>query len=237
MKEWRARITYLGHSGFALETAESILFFDYCPYMAEGNKTAESLLAAHEHAYVFVSHNHGDHFDPAIFCWSGQHADITYVLSSDVEAGNSAAKTRVMPPYAEWTDRRMRVKTYGSTDAGVSFLVRTNGLSIFHAGDLNWWRWKGETAEEQDYAERIFKAEIEKMAGERIDIAFFPVDRRLEEYYCLGAEYFAAKMHPALLVPMHFGKDYGATEAFAARTGRSGLNTVVIGRQGQEFIF
>ena len=68
-------------------------------------------------------------------------------------------------------------------------------------------------------------------------IAFFLVDRRLEENYALGAEYFAKKMQPKLLVPMHFGADFAATAAFKQKVAGTGLATVEISRKGQVIDF
>jgi hypothetical protein len=68
-----------------------------------------------------------------------------------------------MQPYQHWLERNLEVRTFGSTDAGVSFWLRADGLTIFHAGDLNWWRWSGETQAEQDFA--ATKAFREKVAG------------------------------------------------------------------------
>jgi len=44
------------------------------------------------------------------------------------------------------------IHMYGSTDEGGSFYIKTNTAnidsdSIFHAGDLNWWHWLGDTPE------------------------------------------------------------------------------------------
>ena len=232
----RATIKYLVHSGFSVETGGHYFLFDYCPSMDREQVTGE-LLKNRENVYVFVSHCHGDHFDPAIFKWAKINPAITYVLSSDVSFSQNNVKCHVMSAYEKWTDRSVEIETFGSTDAGISFLVKVDGLSVFHAGDLNWWHWKGETQEERDYAERIFKTEIDKIMGNRIDIAFFPVDRRLEEYYCIGAEYFAAKLKPKLLIPMHFGNDFGATAAFAERAKQLSLTTVEITRKWQEILF
>lgn len=33
------------------------------------------------------------------------------------------------------------IMTLRSTDAGVAFYVASNGVSLFHAGDLNDWEW------------------------------------------------------------------------------------------------
>ncbi len=228
----RAKITYLVHSGFSLETAGRYFLFDYCPSLTREPITGE-YLKTKEKVYVFVSHSHGDHFDPAILQWGRNNPAITYILSSDIYCDRSSINSHVMSAYEKWTDGSVEVETFGSTDAGISFLVKVDGLSVFHAGDLNWWKWSGETQAEQDYAERIFKEEIGKMAGRKIDVAFFPVDRRLEENYCLGAEYFAARLQPKLLIPMHFAKDFGATAAFAKRAGKIPLHTVEITHKGQ----
>lgn len=195
------------------------------------------MLKTKQSIYVFASHAHGDHFDPRIFRWAESIPEITYVLSSDIKPHQHSAKIHAMSAYETWTDREVSVKTFGSTDEGVSFLVKADGLSVFHAGDLNWWRWSGESAAEQDYADRFFKEEIDKIAGQHMDIAFFPVDRRLEENYALGAEYFAAKLHPGLLIPMHFAEDYGATRAFAELVRDKSLPTLEIRRKGQEIVF
>lgn len=236
MENPRARITYLYHSGFSVETAGHYFLFDYCPSLAHGPITDE-YLKTKNNVYVFASHAHGDHFDPAVLRWARTNPAITYVLSSDIPVDPGGIHCHVMSAYEEVTDRDVGIKAFGSTDAGISFLVQADGLSIFHAGDLNWWRWSGETEAEQEYAETIFKAEMDKMAGLKIDIAFFPVDRRLEEYYSLGAEYFAAKLQPKLLIPMHFGQDFGATKAFAARAKQLSLATVEITRKEQEILF
>lgn len=237
MEHSQATITYLFHSGFSVETAHHFFLFDYCPSMDRDRQITGELLKTKENVYVFASHNHGDHFDSAILKWADENPAITYVLSSDVIFQRGSLKCHVMSAYEEWADRGMKVKAYGSTDEGISFRVKADGLSIFHAGDLNWWRWSGETQAEQEYAETIFKAEMDKMAGEQIDIAMFPVDRRLEENFSIGAEYFAAKFHPQLLIPMHFGQDFGATTAFLEKAKRIGQRTVEITKRGQEISY
>jgi len=237
LEKQQAKITFLAHSGFAVETASALFLFDYCPSLAKEPVFTSDWLQTPKNVYVFVSHSHGDHFDPAILKWAKLNPAITYVFSSDINVDRKAVRCQVLSAYERWADATIAVEAFGSTDEGLSFLVQVDGLSIFHAGDLNWWRWKGESPAEQEHAEKIFKAEIEKMSGRRVDIAFFPVDRRLEEYYCLGAEYFAAQLHPQLLIPMHFGLDFAATRGFAERARGIALETVEITRQGQEILF
>lgn len=243
MNTAKAKITYLFHSGYAVETSGHLFIFDYYQpgagrpkNLSNGIITAE-YLKTKTNVFVFASHNHADHYDPVILEWAKANPDITYVLSSDIRLGAKPPHYHIMSPYEEWKQGQVLVKTFGSTDAGLSYLVQADGLTIFHAGDLNWWHWKGESKAERDYADSIFKAEMEKIGPQSIDIAFFPVDRRLEEFFSIGAEYFAAKQHPKLLLPMHFDDDFGATKAFAEKMKNSPVATAEITHRGQEIFF
>ena len=243
MNKPKATITYLFHSGYAIETARHLFLFDYYQPVADttGNLSngiiSSEYLKTKSNIYVFASHNHADHFDPIILDWAKDNPDITYILSSDIKISNAKIKSHFMAQYEELNDGEVFIKTFGSTDQGISFHVQADGLSIFHAGDLNWWHWKGETQAERTYAESAFKAEVEKIVGQTIDIAFFPVDRRLEEFYAIGAEYFADKLQPKLLLPMHFGADFGASKDFTAKVKDASFSTVEITHKGQQILF
>jgi len=240
-----AKITYLFHSGYAVETAEHFLIFDYYqPFPRKNDGIAEGIITSDylktkKNVLVFVSHNHADHFDPIILDWTKDNPAITYILSSDVQTNTAQLNCQVLSAYEQVNVKQVAIKAFGSTDQGISFLLHVDGLSIFHAGDLNWWHWSGESLAEQTSAESAFKAEIEKikLLGIHIDVAFFPIDRRMEEFYSIGAEYFADKIKPQLLVPMHFGKDFVATQLFAAKAKTLSIPTVKVSHQGQEFFF
>ena len=95
------------------------------------------------------------------------------------------------------------ITAYGSSDLGLSFLVEEDGLRLFHAGDLNWWHWKGDTEENIKLARNGFKKQMKRLDGLAADVAFFPVDGRLEEFAALGAREFCARTHVKALVTMH----------------------------------
>ncbi len=244
-----AKITHLFHSGYAVETENYYLIFDYYqPRGTKGKDITEGIITAEylkskKNILVFVSHNHGDHFDPAILKWAKGNPDITYILSSDVETTTQELNSQVLSAYEKSSVGPVLINTFGSTDQGISFLVQVDGLSIFHAGDLNWWHWSGESLAEQATAKSAFHKEMEHLAQGTsnlnldIDIAFFPVDRRMEEFYSLGAEFFANKFKPKLLVPMHFGTDFPATQVFAHRAKELSIPTIEITHRGQEFFF
>jgi len=242
-----AKITHLFHSGYAVETANHYLIFDYYqPLATKGKGIAEGVITSSylknkKNVIVFVSHNHSDHFDPAILEWATDNPEIIYLLSSDVQTNIPNLNCHILSAYEELNVSTLLVKTFGSTDQGISFLIQADGLSIFHAGDLNWWHWSGETLAEQTTAKLAFHKEIEKIAQDplsmNIDIAFFPIDRRMEEFYSLGAEFFATKFKPKLLVPMHFGNDFATTQAFASKAKDLSIPTIEISHKGQEIFF
>lgn len=222
MKITDTRVIHYGHSSVAVETNSSFLIFDYYyenSLSEEGGEKTSFLsledLKTHKDIYVFVSHSHGDHFNQEIFQWQDTNPNIRYILSHDIKEFVSNDKYYYINSYESLKLGNLEVKTFGTTDKGVSFLVHIDGLSIFHAGDLNWWHWKNFTSEEQKREELDFKREIGYVLGEEIDIAFIPVDPRLEEFYYLAGEYFVQKVHPKLLVPIHFREDFSVCKKFA----------------------
>lgn len=196
-------VTYLHHSGFVVSTDNHLLIFDY---YQDSAKVMPSLLGKNKTTYVFSSHSHGDHFNQIIGKW--QNNVETYILSDDIrEAGGLAGvameKLIYMKPYETRKLNSIDVTTYGSTDEGVSFLVDIDGWLIFHAGDLNWWHWKEDTPENIAAAKKDFEKEMNHLDGLKIDVAFFPVDSRLEEFWAIGAEKFCRRVDVNQLITMH----------------------------------
>jgi L-ascorbate metabolism protein UlaG (beta-lactamase superfamily) len=236
----KVKITYLDHSGFAVETENHLLIFDY--FKDESEKGHRSLsngvvgeedLKIHKDVIVFSSHSHGDHFNPVILKWRFWRPDIEYVLSDDIELEEEVSNVNFMGSYEEIDLKAVKVKSYGSTDIGLSFMVYVDGINIFHAGDLNWWYWWDDTAEEIEKADRSFKEEVEKILGEKIDIAFFPVDPRLEHNYSKGGLYFIEKLKPKYLVPMHFWGNFDVCSKFKSEAGGASTEVMEIRKRGQ----
>lgn len=245
MSTIKAKIHYIYHSGFALETQNSFLIFDYYkhPNLDEGLITEDILtpenLRSKKKVFVFSSHSHGDHFNPEILNWEQYNDNTKYILSSDIEISNLKPNYTIISEGEEKFIKDIYVKAYGSTDIGISFLVKVDGLTIFHAGDLNWWHWKEDSLEERTLAEKSFKENIEILKSQvsNIDIAFFPVDSRLEEFYYLGGEYFLKAFHPKLFIPMHFGDDFSVTKTFAEKFKLPNTTCIEINHGFQEILF
>ena len=140
-----------------------------------------------------------------------------------------------MGPYEQIDYLNLKIKTFGSTDLGVSFLIETDGLNIFFAGDLNWWHWKNDPDEENIQMEKDFKYEMDKLTNENVDIAFFPVDPRQEENYYLGGEYFIEQMKPKYFFPMHFGDNYEVIDKFKEKMKDSNTEIIKISHRNERF--
>ena len=205
-------IDYLGHSGFFVETESALLLFDYF----RGDISFISERSDDKPLFVFVSHAHADHFNPRIFSLSGGQRAVKYLLSFDIAAEavpNDVDASFLAADEAYSIDGLGTVRTLASTDEGVAFLVSAPEVTLFHAGDLNWWDWPGEDAEWLAEQKTVFAREIGKLDGTPIDAAFVVLDDRLEENYAKGAELFLSVCKARFMLPMHF-KSADAVRSF-----------------------
>ena len=207
------QITFLNHSGFAVETDSKVLIFDY--YKDPSGTVAAYEKAGKKPLWFFVSHWHEDHFNRGIGAFGGAQ----YIVNEDVALqGVPGDRLHVMKVYDTLDLGGTKVTQYGSTDEGGSSLVETDGLRIFHAGDLNWWHWLGDTDENNAEAKGNFEREMKHLAGQTFDIAFFPVDARLEGAREWGVKGFLADVSVTqCLIPMHyFGTPWTPSADFKA---------------------
>lgn len=210
------RITYIYHSGFAIEGDGYTILIDYYKDTntpasdGHSNYVHDVLLSKPGKLYILSSHFHPDHFNPEILKWKALRPDAIYILSKDILRHRRAP--REATPYwlikgSEYRDETLYVKAYGSTDVGISFYFEVDGLRLFHAGDLNNWHWMDEsTPAEWHAAENAFLKERDDLFNDhpKLDVAFFPVDARLGKQYMRGPEQFIQKIKTGLFIPMHF---------------------------------
>jgi len=196
-------------------------------------------------AFFFVTHSHQDHFNPMIFDWKDRFPQTTYILSSDVKTSRVRKKlSKTSAYYFVSSEKKLNLKsifleTFPSTDQGVSYLVQDEKLNIFHAGDLNWWDWKSFSPEEREEEEKQYKDIINQIKEEadKINIAFVPVDPRLEENFHLAGEYFISQLKPEIFVPIHFRDDYGIIKRFKKKIGESDSFIPSLEKQGDSFTY
>ena len=205
------RIDHLGHSGFLVETDGALLIFDY----SRGDLSILSR-AKDKPLFVFASHAHGDHFDPAIFSLREGREKVLYLLAFDLR-GNAAipqdADVRFLDADESYPVPGLGcVRTLLSTDEGVAFLVKTPKETIFHAGDLHWWAWPDDTPAEERAMKNEFFAQIAKLKGLSLDAAFLPLDPRLGGNFWMGFDALMRTAHVQRAFPMHMWDRYEYTD-------------------------
>lgn len=211
------RVTYIYHSGFCVETGESYFIFDYY-------KGQLPVLDRQKRVYVFASHFHHDHYNPEVFALLRHQGipaeNIEAVLAADIQKkkypeGISVLRAGGNRSYT--LSDGTNVETLYSTDSGVAYLVTVkagteNGV-IYHAGDLNDWRWEEESEEYNHSMTARYRREIDKIAGRKIDVAFVPLDVRQEDYD-RGILYFLEKVDVGCVYPMHYWEHPEVIEKF-----------------------
>jgi L-ascorbate metabolism protein UlaG (beta-lactamase superfamily) len=213
LKDGEAIVWSLGHCGFAVKTRSRLLIFDYFsrgwprpekPSLANGFVNPDEI--KNLEVVVFVSHAHGDHFDPVILSWRQTVKDITYVFGWNARKGEGAID--LPAPRAKTTIRSMDVFTVNCEHNDVpevAYLVKLDGLSIYHSGD-----YMGPIANYQADMDYILK-----QAG-RVDLAF------------VGKFAQAESLKPRVVFPIHaYNREY-MYGAFAREAAAKELPSRVI---------
>lgn len=245
------RVIFIHHSCFVVEVEEKVLIFDYfkgdrVPGYRFGGVLPE--YDADTPVFVFASHSHKDHFDMDVLRWTEQYHNIHYIFSKDAKMSpnflkkhgiNPAVRDKILyvGPNASYEVEDVKIETYRSTDAGVAFLVETNGVSLYHAGDLNNWKWEGAGELVNGAMETNYKIQIRKLENKNINLAFVPLDPRQGQYEDLGMDYFLRHTNAEYVFPMHMWQDYRGIIRYLKKISnhRMAERIVEIERENQVF--
>lgn len=213
------KVTFLDHSGFLVELPKHYLLFDWwkgtLPALEESKPLA-----------VFISHEHEDHCNPAVFALDDGKRGVSFFLESDIALTPKRCEEWDIPHTVRERCHGMDggatvtlpdglcVTALPPTDQGVAFLVKCDGQTVFHAGDLNWWHWDGEDAAWNDEMETKFKTYTLPLRGMHIDLAMLPMDPRQEAAGYLAAAYYLQLCEIRHCFPMHQWGNFGFTEGF-----------------------
>ncbi len=218
-------VTYIFHSSFLLETDECYYIFDYWKGTLPALDTSKPI-------FVFASHCHADHYNPEIFALlrSLGMKQIIAVLARDIPLKRYSEllqptdgipaesiptvniPTRSIPVVKAFHSQEYdlpfhtHVQTLLSTDKGVAYFVTCPEGTFYHAGDLNEWNLPETPEQERRQMAGSYRAAVNKLKGKAIDIAFLPLDPRLEECYADGFLYFLKNMNVRQVFPMHYWK-------------------------------
>ncbi len=210
-----AVVWYLGHCGFAIRTQNHLLIFDYQEERDGQVPRARPARPSIENGFivpdqirdlrvrVFVTHEHADHFDPVIFEWKETVPDIAYYFGWRARATDDPSFHFLVGPRAEVKSGDLEISTVNSYHSGVpevAYLVRVDGLVIYHNGD-----YRGEY--EADYP---FLREL----VDRIDLTFaFRDFNERNRYFEQNIDLFQRFEHRAIF-PMHDSAENGRYAEF-----------------------
>lgn len=232
------RITYLNHSGFLLEWDRCYWLFDY--YKGEipklDGKKELFVFCSHSHgdhfnpevfelaekyprvtyafanevrqAYKKLRHREGRELPEVRFLHTGSDVEL------EVQREDSPACCEAGAASGEGPGDKIRIHTLHSTDCGGAFVLNYEGKTVYHAGDLHWWTWPGESEAENRKMAADYRKELEYLKGRRIDLAFTPLDPRQEQDYALGMNYFLQNAEVRHVFPMHFWNDFSIMEKY-----------------------
>lgn len=197
-------IKHIYHSGFKIEFEDKIIFIDVY------NHLQDLELPRDKDVYFLATHSHGDHYSPDILDFDNEYK-VKYILSDDITTLEASNIIKVKKGDNLSVDG-MGIEVFGTTDLGVSFFIAYNEYHLFHSGDLNWWHWENNSKESQKNEALDYKRELSLLKGKKIDIAFVPVDPRLDGGMCMALDYFASTIQPETIIPMHFADRFDVTE-------------------------
>jgi L-ascorbate metabolism protein UlaG (beta-lactamase superfamily) len=230
----RASIWYLRHAGWAVRIDDALLVFDYQESMQLDGVTADTpqnlengFINPEEIAaldvYVFVTHAHGDHYDPVIFEWQGEIERLTYLIGWDEEP-RSHCDRFVTPDASCYTMAGLRaeveldrlqvytIDSFHNEIPEVAYLVRIGDWVIYHNGDY--------------MADHVADYAYLKTKADRADVAFVSglPDRRWP--HMARAEHLVGEFDVRAVFPMHFPDDKTCDD-FAGEFVRFGITTEV----------
>lgn len=234
------RVTFLGHSGFLVETETTLLLFDW----HKGDLPA----LPDKPLLVFASHQHKDHFNPRIFALDDGSREVQFFLGHDLVltehrkqrwniSSEMEERCHVMNGGETASVFGVAIETLTSTDEGVAFLVTCDGKAVYHAGDLNWWHWEGEDPLWNENMAADFKRYIEPLRDRTIDLAFAPLDPRQEDAADWGFLYLLKLADVRRIVPMHQWEDPTPTRLFCAVHTHLACKVVPMEAPGQTIVF
>lgn len=230
-------VTYFYQSTFAVAVGKTLLIFSY--HEPDGEKDNAVRITAQDFSgfnniLVFVPNASAVHLDQVVFTWKPSYP-LTYIVSSDArDKVPERSNVRFVKEGDAFSVADAAIQVCGSTAEGVSFLVKTHGVSVFHAGDLNLWHWREEsTPQEIARAEQEFYDTVKRIPREPLDVCMFPLDPNQGGVYDAGANHIIMTLKPRIFFPMHFGSRGEIASDYARRmyTRHTGVYALTTPRQ------
>ena len=241
----QATVWYLRHAGWAVRLGDALLVFDYQEALQMEDVTDDTprnlengLIDPEEisdlDVFVFVTHAHGDHYDPVIFEWQGEIESLTYFIGWDEQpvshcerfTGADADCHTMGGLRAAAAVDGIQVYTIDSHHNDipeVAYLVRHGNWIVYHNGDY--------------MADHVDDYAYLKTITDRIDVAFVAGLPGHSWPHVSRAVHLAREFDVPVLFPMHF-RDREMCEGFVAEVAAEGVSAEVKcpTARGQQFI-
>ena len=228
------RVEYLGGSGFLVSLADAGFLFDCSEKGNDPRMLPEpETLSSFSRLYFFATSTREDHFSPEALSRCVEKAQAFF----PAEIPESYEGRRLSVGESAEADGVL-VTAYPSTDEGISFMVETEGICLFHAGTLNLWHWRDiSSIAEIEEADRSFNECLKTIPRDKIDLAFFPVDPRQGSMYDAGAGEFVMSIRPKILIPMQFQGRADAARYFSVTNETNRTKIPVLEAPGNSVVF
>ncbi len=220
------KVWFLGDNGWAVNIGDKMLIFDYIegdyapPLSATENRGLDhgyidpQELASFD-VYVFVTHEHFDHYDRVIYRWEDYCERITYIFGW--QAGTDPDHHYLIGPRAQERVGDIEISTINSHHSGVpevAYLVEVDGVMIYHNGDYM-------SDYEADYA---YLGTI----TDQIDIAFVIGWPYPENQYFQQALLLAEVFHPAYMFESYPAGNADKAEQFSEMLPELGVEASIL---------
>ena len=211
LRNGEAYVWYLLHCGYAVKTRTKLLIFDYVRSTRDFPDTisVQSLATGRINpseirdldVYVFVSHNHEDHYDPVILDWQEEVDSLTYIFGW--QATDDTSHHHLVGPRASLRIGDMDVYTINCRSGvpEVAYLIKTDGLTIFFQGD-----YRSDSIADIDYL--LNKCDT-------VDMAFLGAHSRRWGDASARIVRIMERLRPRVVFPMHYGGKEETYQLFA----------------------
>lgn len=205
----KLKIHYFYNSGWLIETEKHAIVIDFIQHAASGitiNNLQQLLKQASDNGkkpIVMITHDHNDHFDPAILELAKTFPQIEFIFGWQYKPSIiTSFKTLINRDSVFTSD--YKIYTHVSTDDGVGFLIQIDGQNIYHAGDHALWA-------EQITQQFTDELKFIRSKTKQIDIAFAPAARGMftqcayDSVIAKGLNLTADILKPETMALQHLG--------------------------------
>jgi L-ascorbate metabolism protein UlaG (beta-lactamase superfamily) len=241
----QATVWYLRHAGWAVRLGDALLVFDYQEALQmedvsdDTPRNLENGLIDPEEirdldVFVFVTHAHGDHYDPVIFEWQGEIENLTYFIGWDEQPESHCERFTTADADCHTMGGLRATAEVGGLEVytidshhndipEVAYLVRYGDWIVYHNGD-----YMADYVDDYAYLKTI---------SDRIDVAFVAGLPGHRWPHVARAVHLARQFDVPVLFPIHF-RDREMCEIFVAEVAAEGVSAEVKcpTARGQRFV-